>query len=441
MAAIAPNLSAFWSHTPARPGKAKGTRVYFRSVSIYLIFNVLSAIVPIMAMPVLTRYLTPADYGLFTIFTIVSMFAGNAFRLELNMALKREYVEAPQKFSPYLSSAIVFSTIMLVPYALLVLLLWPFFDTFYGIAWQWLFLIVLLVYFRFSAIVLHHLWQITNRALPFGIWGLAGNILSYGLAILFILRMGADWRARAWGEWIAALVAFPLAIYYLRNQYQLRWAFDPTLMKKMLRFSLPLLPSGLMSYVFMVSDRMFIAEFNGAHELGLYSVALQLAAAAGLVFSAVLPAWESWVFTRLGSVDGKAIRKIVARLFAIFLGMCILILILPGMLGFLMPYLTSKDFSSARVFLFPCLLATACAGMFNMISAVLVFMRQTAVVAYVNVGMAIFNFLCLYVFVSNWGAAGAAYGLALTFVVGGGALLCCMVKLRARNVLHMGSST
>ncbi|KAJ8134704.1 hypothetical protein OY671_012083, partial [Metschnikowia pulcherrima] len=78
------------------------------SVSIYSVFNVSSAVVPIMALPILTRYSTPEDYGSFTIFTIVSMFAGNAFRLESNMALKREYVEAPQKFSPYVSSATVF---------------------------------------------------------------------------------------------------------------------------------------------------------------------------------------------------------------------------------------------------------------------------------------------------------------------------------------------
>ncbi|CAB3637548.1 MAG: oligosaccharide flippase family protein [Achromobacter sp.] len=413
----------------------------FRSVSIYLVFNVLSAVVPIMALPILTRYLTPEDYGLFTIFTIVSMFAGNAFRLELNMALKREYVEAPQKFSPYVSSATVFSTFMMVPYALVVLLLWPFFDRFYGIPWHWLFLIVLLVYFRFNSMVLHHLWQITNRALPFGIWALTSNILSYGLAILFIFAVGADWRARAWGEWIAAMVAFPVAIYYLRKQYQLRWSFDPALMKKMLRFSLPLLPSGLMSYVFMVSDRMFIAEFSGAHELGLYSVALQLAAAAGLVFSAVLPAWESWVFTSLGPIDGRAIRRIGLRLLGIFAGMCVLVLILPGILGFMMPYLTSKDFAPAQVFLFPCLLATACTGMFNMISAVLIFMRKTVAIAYINAGMVIFNFVCLYIFVSKWGAAGAAYGLALTFTIGSAVLLCCIIRFRKRQALQAESLT
>ena len=374
--------------------------------------------VPILALPFLTRYLTPTDYGIFTTFTVISMFIGNLFRLELNMALKREYVDHSGDFSQYISTTFVFSTIMLVPYCLTVLVMMPFISTIYGIPILWIFLIVLLSYFRFQIINLHHLWQITNRAFPYGLWGLLATVVIYSITIFLILYKGADWQARAWGEWLVGFISLLIALYYLRKQYGLKWAFNLSILKKMCKYSLPLLPTTLMSYIFMVSDRVFISEFSGLYELGLYSVALQLAASVDLIFRAILPAWESWIFTQLASVDSITIRVIFKRLIVLSLLGCLMMLFLPQVLEFLMPYLTDKSFALAEDFLFPCILSVTCAGFFKLTKVPLVFMRRTTTVAYVNISMIAINFLFMYIFVSKWGATGAAFALAITYTYG-----------------------
>jgi len=392
--------------------------VHLKSVSTYFIFNLLSALVPIIALPVLTHYLSPTDYGIFTTFVVISMFIGNIFRLELNMALKREYVENKGDFSQYISTAFVFSTIMLVPYCMLALVMMPFIDDLYGIPMLWVFLIILLSYFRFQIINLHHLWQIANRALPYGVWGLVGSIAIYVIAISILFLKGGDWQARAVGEWLVGLASLPIAFYYLRKDYGLRWVFNLKILLRMLKYSLPLLPTTLMAYIFMVSDRVFISEFSGMHELGLYSVALQLAASVDLVFRAILPAWESWIFTKLGSVNQSTVTLIFKRLLMLGVLGGVMMLLLPPILEFLMPYLTDKNFSMAGDFLFPCLLAVTCAGFFKLSKTPLIFMRRTSTVAYINIVMIVFNFAFMYVFVSKWGAVGAAFALALTYTSG-----------------------
>lgn len=409
--------------------------MHLPSVSIYLVFSAVSALVPILALPVLTRLLTPQDYGLFTIFSIVAMFVGNLFRLELHVALKREYAEharQPARFAPFLGTAFAFSTLLLAPWLLAVGVMALFTDRFYGMPVAWLALIVVLAYLRSQTINLHHLWQIGNHALPFGLWGLATTLGNFGIAIGLLLAWRADWQARAWAEWGVALAGFGLALGVLRRQYGLRWHFDVALLRRMLSLSLPLMPSGLMSYVFMVSDRVAIAEFSGPHELGLYSVALQLSGSIGLVFSAVLPAWESWIFNKLGAVDRRTSRLLAKRMGIMALGSALLVVVMPPALGLILPLLTDRSFAGSGAYLLPCLAAAAGAGLFGLAGPILVFMRRTRAVALINVGMLAFNLPMLGWLARQFGPAGAAWALTLTYVLGTLAVLAAMMKYRDR---------
>jgi len=154
--------------------------VHLRSFSSYFVFNVLSALLPIVTLPLFTRYLTPADYGVLAIFNIVAMFAGNFFRLELNSALKREYVEGFGTFSRYVSTAFAFSHFLLLLCALVLLLLMPWMHAFHGIGVQWYFVVLLLAYLRFHTVCLHHLFQLSNRAVLFGASGLVATHVTFG---------------------------------------------------------------------------------------------------------------------------------------------------------------------------------------------------------------------------------------------------------------------
>ena len=115
-------------------------------------FNILSALVPIVMLPILTKYLSPRDYGILAVFNIVSMLVGNLFRLELNSALKREYAENQTDFSRYISTAFMFSNFMFLLCGVVLLLLLPFLGDFYGIQPYWMLLILLLSYFRFYTV-------------------------------------------------------------------------------------------------------------------------------------------------------------------------------------------------------------------------------------------------------------------------------------------------
>lgn len=388
---------------------------------------------PIVTLPILTKYLSPRDYGILAVFNIISTLAGNFFRLELNSALKRQYAESRIDFSRYISTAFVFSNFMLLLYGAILLLLLPVMGDFYGMEPHWMLLILLLSYFRFHTISLHHLFQLQNRALLLGIWGFVATLGTFGLCIGLLIFTHADWQARAWAEVMVGLASFPVAVYFLRKDFSLRWQFDPDRLKKMLKFSLPLLSTSMLGYLFMLSDRMFIATMIGQQELGLYTVAVQLSSAAGLFFGAILPAWESWIFAKQGGINKNNINKVMRMFLTIVVGTLAMMLLLPGFLSWMLPYLTHKNFAGVDMYLTPTIISASSAGLFSLLLPILIFMRKTAVVAYVNIAMALVNCLCLYIFIKAWGATGAAYALSLTYVFGSFLILFFILKFSKSN--------
>ncbi len=74
-------------------------------------------------------------------------------------------------------------------------------------------------------------------------------------------------------------------------------AWDSHLLRRMLRFSLPLVGTMLVAHVMTSSDRFFLANFATMAEVGLYAVGYQLGMAMNLPVQAVQWAWPACLFS------------------------------------------------------------------------------------------------------------------------------------------------
>jgi len=394
-----------------------------KSFSIYFVFNIINAILPIVTLPFFTKYLTPDDFGTLTVFTIACMVSAVLFRMEINIVLKRQSVESKELLTTYLSTAFVFSHLMFLVGLVLIGLAQLFIPSWDQKLSIWALMVLFISYSRFQTVNLHHLFQINNRALIYGIWGLLASLGSYGGAFLFLMATSLKWEARAWAELLVAIVGLFPAIYFLKKDYSLRWQFDYSVLKDTLRFSLPLLPGSFISYLFMVSDRLFLAKLVGPKELGLYSVAIQLSSAVSLFLGAILPPWESWLFNLKEGITSTNIDRILARFLLVSVAMILLMFVLPVFLNWVLPFLTSKNFLDAKYYLLPTMASATVSGLFALLIPVVTYLKQTAVIAVVHGVMLIINFSVLYPFIKFWGTAGAAYAVVTSYVLCGMGLI------------------
>ena len=75
----------------------------FLNTVIYLFSNVLNASIPLLLLPILTRYLSPSDYGVVAMFQMVLAVFGALAGLSVFGAANRQYYESKSTINKVLS--------------------------------------------------------------------------------------------------------------------------------------------------------------------------------------------------------------------------------------------------------------------------------------------------------------------------------------------------
>jgi O-antigen/teichoic acid export membrane protein len=254
-------------------------------------------------------------------------------------------------------------------------------------------------------------------------------VLVYGAFSGLIVFGHSSWSSRVVSEIFVAAVGLLLAAFFLTRDYGLRTRTSASALKKMLSFSLPVLPGSFLSYYFITSDRIFISEMFSAAELGLYSLAFQVSAVLEIGFRAIAPVWESWLFR------GKGVRSfnVIVIAIASFLVLSLVGLIAPFFIGIIADFLIDKKFNSVDQFLAPCVFAILSAGFYRLTVSLSMYTKKTKNITYTNFLMLISNIPIMLLFIQYFGVAGAGYAVALTFMIGSGFQL----FLFSRNALRM----
>jgi O-antigen/teichoic acid export membrane protein len=110
------------------------------------------------------------------------------------------------------------------------------------------------------------------------------------------------------GESIALLARLWL------TRASLRGRFDGVLLRRLLRFALPLVPVTLSFWVFTASDRVVLGKLGSLEELGYYSLALSIASIFALATGAVGQAWMPRAIRLYETDKPRAARVIGASL-------------------------------------------------------------------------------------------------------------------------------
>ncbi len=105
------------------------------------------------------------------------------------------------------------------------------------------------------------------------------------------------------GNFTGTLLVYAALIGYRREQLGL--AFDRDLLRRMNRFGMPLVPSGLLLWVTSFSDRFFLVTLADAAETGLYSVGVRIASAMVLLLTAFRMAWPAFAYSIVDDAEAR----------------------------------------------------------------------------------------------------------------------------------------
>ncbi len=318
-------------------------REFIKNIIIFAFSSFGSKSITLVLLPMYSQNLTISEYGVVDLIqTLVMLLMPLAslslaesilkFCLDKNLSTNRELTIQTAL------SVLIFIFIILFIFSFLV---YYFFYNDKNIFLILFFLLSISIYEYFSKYA-----KGTDETLVFS-W--SGIILSIALLIfniyfIYFLKLGVS--GFLYAQILSYICASNYLYFVLKPRLCLSFSsFDKSFFRKMLIFSLPLIPNAAMWWVFNASDRWILYYFYDSGISGSYSVANKLASILFIVNAIVFQAWQIEALKVKCRPDRDVVYKKIIEAYFVFICFCASVLIV--MNNFIVTNLLSDDFSSA----------------------------------------------------------------------------------------------
>ena len=390
--------------------------VLFGNAAIYLGANILNAAIPFLLLPILTRVLTPADYGIVAMFGIVLSVLGAFTGLSVHGAIGVRYFQMQKnELAEYVGTCIGILVISTSFIFLLVVFFGSWLSAVTGVPLDWLLVAVVLSGLQFLGNIRLSLWQVDGQAKKYGAFQVSQSLLNACFSLIFILIVGMAWQGRILGQALAIGMSGVVALWWLLKDGLLirpvtwnRYGADA------LKFGVPLIPHVIGALLIVAVDRFVIAKLLGIAQDGIYMVALQIGQAIGLLTESFNKAYSPWLFRKLSNATEELHIQIVRGTYLYFF----IVLMGALTLGFIAPmlvrFLVGESFRDAGNFVIFIALGFAFGGCYFMVTNYLFYASKTSLLALITLASGIINIPLMFWLVGVNGLTGAGQAFMLS---------------------------
>jgi O-antigen/teichoic acid export membrane protein len=322
-----------------------------------------SRFIAVLLLPVYTRFLSPADYGLIETLIALSAVLTVLLAAGVKSAFFRFYFDESEEAGQRRVVRTSFWFTMLMGTAGLaggLALGGPISQLLFATADH-----ADLVRAAFVGLWAHvnyeqmtSLFRVEQRSTAY----LIATLVNLGLTVAATLLLVVVWEVGPIGvivgNFTGTLLVYAGLLSYRREQLGLE--LDRPLLREMNRFGLPLVPSALFLWALNFSDRFFLVRLAGPREVGLYSIGVRLASAIILLLAAFRTAWPAFAYSI--EDDREAARTYSYVLTYLVLITSWMALALGVLAPWLVQLLTTEDFYSAERVVAPLAFAAAAFG-------------------------------------------------------------------------------
>lgn len=404
-----------------------------KPVFLYLAANILSALIGFAMLPIVTRVLTPSEYGVFSIFQSLSAAAGIFVGLNSQgLLLRKIFVNSEVAgLKAYVTLTILVALLSWLFSALLSLLIFNIIEielTFFQSL-----LAITLSLFVFIVRIRTVLYQGFEQPIFYAFYQVGGAFLIFVSVILFVVYFEYGVDGRIVGAVIGPLFFSFLAIYSLIRNKLIVLMFSKRVLKEILDFGMPLLPHAIFGVSFLYVDRWVIAANLGYDSVGIYGAILQIVAPVTLLFDAFNKAYVPWLYKKLANEkrDFSLLKHQIMVLFVIVVGAIIAFFVLKYVSSFILP----ENYQAPDSVMFYVFISIVFLGFYQMPNNVLFFFKKTGSVSVVTgIGFLIY-LIALYFTIEPFGLT----GVAVSFFISVGVR--CVLSLILSNFHFINSQT
>ncbi|KOE84884.1 polysaccharide biosynthesis protein [Vibrio alginolyticus] len=392
-----------------------------KNSTIYLLSNIINAVIPFLLLPVLTRYLTPSEYGQVAMFQM--LVSGLAAFVGLNAvgAANRKFYDSD--CSPTLLrefNGICFQ-ILIVSTGVLFLIGFLFTDIlvyFLSIPSYWIYAALMFSASSFVVSLRLGQWQIRGEAFRYGVLQISNSLLNMLLSLLFVVSLKYGSQGRVDGQVIAiVLCAIAATVSLYKDKLIKLLVLRPEAIKFALNFGVPLIPHIFGFFLLSSVDRFVINQKLGLSDAGIYMVAVQISLAFNIVFDAINKAFVPWLFEILKRDQWYEKVKVVRATYIYFI-LIIVVSPLPFIFGpWLLVLIAGEEYRDAGKVIGWLCLGQIFGGMYLMVTNYIFYAKKTMQLSLVTISSGLLNVGLLFLLIESFGLQGAAMAFVLSKLI------------------------
>ena len=281
---------------------------------------VLLRFISLLLMPIYASCFSTYDYGVLTFLQLFATIVGWFLGLQIFSGMWRYYYELDgDNQTKLVKSSFGFSTIINFVILTLAIIIIQF-PIIKNLGYNYLLIIVLATsfigYFANQGV---SILRLQRKATAFLKLNVSRALLYSILVILFVVVFRQGIASVFYGQLIAGIFLFVIFFFFMGNSKYLSFSYDKELTKKMLTFSIPLIPGNLAMWVLNSSDNFFIKYFYTMSDVGTYAFSYKIVMLVQVLL--VIPinqAWTPYIFSRIKDTDfiKKKINQMLQLFFA-----------------------------------------------------------------------------------------------------------------------------
>ena len=389
-----------------------------KGFSIYFIAGSLNKAIPFLLLPIITRYLSPTEFGIWAIYQVLISFIIPFIGLNSPINITRNFFKVEcSEIAEIIGNLMIMVSALMTLTLLALSLLFLFIDSFLGIPQSWIYVLPVIGFV--SMINQYNLVVLRNRECPktYGGFEIGRTAINFGIAVYLIVVLEQGWESMVWGVLIANMIFSVLSVLNLKKNGYLIWNYNSKRITEILHISLPLLPHALSGMIISLSDRLFIDSMLGKSYVGLYAVAYTFGAIVYLFTESFNKAWSPWMYRQLADISPEKKVKIIKLTYLYYLAIVLLALLITALSYFLINTLFDVNYQTSKNYVLWIAVGMAIQGMYFMVFPYLVHIGKTQFIGLFTGLAALTNLLGNYILINANGVVGAAQSTAISYMV------------------------
>lgn len=382
-----------------------------------------------ITVPILTRLMSPTDYGIVSTYATYISFLGIIIGLCLNTASTNARIDFSERYNEYNSSIIKASIVIFILEIIIANLFYEYYAKILSISRLDLNIVFIIAYAEYIIATYYKINAVDFKFKNNLKISLTNAMISVGLSILLISNLENDILARLLGQGAFALF-IAIYLYYLIGVKRAKYfAFSD--ITYALKIAIPNIFHQISNMIMSQSDRVFILSICGAVSVAKYSVVYNFGLIMQMVWNAINDVWVPWLYRALHDNKKDLILKMSKIYLYVFTFLTsIAMIIIPDCMILFAP----ASYFDAKKLIPPVILATYFVFLYSFFANIEIYNKKNKFMAIATFVAAIFNIAGNAVFIPKYGYEAAAYTTLVAYILLMGMHYWCLTFLIKKNI-------